>query len=119
MIISDFSKNNAAEELLEEIAKVLLGLEIDILIHNTGIGDTNDFVAMNTSKIKDTITVHIITGSKLCQMFGIEMKERRQGRIVLISSITSAVPGKFIKTSMLYVVSSPFNLNVCYHLFYF
>ena len=106
VFIADFSHNNAATELFEEISKIPLGLEIDILIHNAGIGDTRDFVEMDTTKIQDIITVNTITGSKLCQMFGVKMKERRRGRIVLISSITGAVPGMFIKTKLLLLIRS-------------
>lgn len=96
IFVSDFSKSDAAEELIQKISKK--ELFVDILIHNAGIGDTKELVHMDSSKIQDIITVNTITGSKLCQMLGLQMKERRRGRIVLISSIAGAVPGRFISS---------------------
>lgn len=94
LFISDFSKNNAAEELMDKVTAE--GLQIDILVSNAGISDTKDMVNMDTSKIQDIINVNLVTGSKLSQMLGIKMKQRQSGRICIISSIAGAVPGKYI-----------------------
>lgn len=94
VFISDFSKNNAAEELMEKVTAE--GLQIDILVSNAGISDTKDMVHMDTCKIQDIINVNLVAGSKLSQMLGIKMKKRQSGRICIISSIAGAVPGKYI-----------------------
>jgi len=104
VIVSDFSKSNAAEEVFKNISEA--SLQVDILVNNAGIGDTNHFVDMDCTKIQDIISVNTLTLSKLCQLFGGKMKERRRGRIVLIASITGAVPG--VPTSALYAATKSF-----------
>lgn len=110
IFVCDFAKNDAAEQLWEMIAKESnkngKSLQIDIFIHNAGIGDTKNLVDMDTTKIQDIITVNVTSGSKLCQIFGNQMKQRRRGRIVLISSITGFAPG--LPTAGIYVATKAF-----------
>lgn len=103
VLVSDFSESNAAEQVFKSISEA--SLQVDILINNAGIGDTNDLVDMDCAKIQDIITVNSITVSKLCQLFGKKMKQRRRGRIVLISSITGVVS---VPTASIYAASKAF-----------
>jgi short-subunit dehydrogenase len=126
VIVSDFSNSNAAEELLKKLNNHTkrdssdkskdedgddIEVEVDILIHNAGISDTNNLTEMNLTKIQDIITVNSITGCKLCQIFGNKMKERKRGRIVIISSITGAVPG--VPTASVYAATKAFQKSFC------
>lgn len=108
VIISDFSKIHSAEELW---SKMPTGLQVDMFIHNAGIGDVNEMVHMDLAKIQDIITINLITGSKLCKLFGLKMKERRRGRIVVISSIAGAVQG--VPTAAIYAATKAFQRSFC------
>lgn len=113
IFVSDFSIHDAAEKLWKEIQNVKIkdkALQIDVLIHNAGIGDTNNLVDMDTKTIQNIITVNTITVSKLCQILGKEMKVRKQGRIVLISSIAGVAPG--VPTAAMYAATKAFQKSL-------
>ena len=114
IIVSDLTKNDAAEQLWDMIVKESnkkgIPFQIDVFIHNAGIGDTKDLVDMDTNKIQDIITVNTTSGSKLCQIFGEQMKQRRRGRIVLISSVTALVPG--VPTAGIYAATKAFQRSL-------
>merc|ERR1712008_50571 len=69
------------------------GHEIDILVHNAGIAETADFTDTELVSIENMILVNALTGTKLLRLYGKDMKDRRRGQIVVMSSITGAVAG--------------------------
>jgi len=103
--VSDLANRNASEKLFQTICKKN-GLEVDILVNNAGIGDTNDLVDMDLEKIDRIISINSIATSKLCQLFGKEMKKRKRGRIMIMSSIAGSAPG--IPTTSIYAASKAF-----------
>ena len=105
VIISDFTNKDAASEVMKMISDEM-NLDVDILINNAGIGDTRELVEMDLQKIQDIINVNVLTVSKLCQMLGEKMKQRRRGRIVIISSITGIAPG--VPTSATYAATKAY-----------
>lgn len=91
IIVSDFTTEGAVEKLFETSSK--MGNEIDILVHNAGIADTVDLTEIELSSIENMIQTNVLAGTKLLRLYGKDMKDRLRGRIVVISSISGAVPG--------------------------
>jgi short-subunit dehydrogenase len=91
IIPSDLSKNDSAHEIVLELEKY--NVHVDILINNAGVGDTNEFVNMSSSKIESMCQINVVNMTKLTQILGAKMKEKRSGRIAFVSSLAGTVPG--------------------------
>jgi NAD(P)-dependent dehydrogenase (short-subunit alcohol dehydrogenase family) len=68
---------------------------IDVLVNNAGVGGVGAFEAMPMSLIRQLIETNTIGVMAMCQAFIPQMRERRAGRIVNVtSSVTlGAFPG--------------------------
>eukprot|EP00554_Chaetoceros_debilis_P010283 CAMPEP_0194107532 /NCGR_PEP_ID=MMETSP0150-20130528/7398_1 /TAXON_ID=122233 /ORGANISM="Chaetoceros debilis, Strain MM31A-1" /LENGTH=354 /DNA_ID=CAMNT_0038795973 /DNA_START=256 /DNA_END=1320 /DNA_ORIENTATION=- len=90
VIISDLSAPGAAQKLYDETYKTA-NLTVDFLICNAGVSDTTNIVeSRNTDRLA---YINMISFTNLCTLYGSEMKDRKRGRILIISSIMGAVPG--------------------------
>ena len=89
-LYADLSKRDSAEHIYEWCKE--RNYEISTLISNAGILQFGLF--LNTKpEMADFITgLHCITPSKLCRLFGEDMCQRGEGRIVIISSMTAWTP---------------------------
>lgn len=64
-------------------------IRIDLLINNAGMyrfGETLDIERDFTAKM---ITLHVLTPTKLCLLFGKDMRRQRHGYILNMSSVTA------------------------------
>ena len=89
----DLAKQEAAQELFDFCQQN--GLQIDILINNAGIFFFKELNSATIEKASAMLMLHVYTPTRLCSMFGDEMKKRRYGYILKVSSVTSsmAIPG--------------------------
>lgn len=67
-------------------------LEIEILINNAGIILFREVCDVTPQKAAGIMNLHMITPSLLCAYFGNEMKKRRQGYILNMSSLAALMP---------------------------
>ncbi|MEG2493939.1 MAG: SDR family NAD(P)-dependent oxidoreductase [Rikenellaceae bacterium] len=65
---------------------------IDILINNAGVFFFNDVINCDMSRIETIINLHIMTVTKLCRLYGEEMRNKRKGYILNMSSISVHTP---------------------------
>ena len=86
----DFSKNNAAWELFEEINSA--GKKVSILINNASLGEYGLFVDTDFEKEADVIRTNIIAVTELTKLFLKQMVARNEGRILQVVSVASFVP---------------------------
>jgi len=68
------------------------GLAIDILINNAGIFFFGEVVETGYERNKRLVTLHTSVPVALCTLFGKDMKSRRHGHILNISSISAWMP---------------------------
>ncbi len=94
--------------LMETLLKS--SIEIDILFNNAGIGETGQFVEMSGETMEQMFQVNLRGTTMLTQRFGVQMKKRRRGRVVIISSITGAMPG--IPTSAMYAATKSYQRSM-------
>ena len=66
--------------------------DVNILINNAGMFSFCDMVNTPVERVKRTITLHDITYTVLCQLFGKDMAERGGGYILNMSSFSVWMP---------------------------
>ena len=86
----DMAAMNAAEELFAWTEQE--GIKVDVLINNAGMFSFCDMVNTPIERVKRTITLHDITYTVLCQLFGKDMAERGGGYILNMSSFSVWMP---------------------------
>ena len=67
-------------------------LTIDILINNAGMFFFEELTLDNEAKAMTMLRLHILTPTRLCVLFGEEMKKRGYGYIINMSSMAAQLP---------------------------
>lgn len=67
-------------------------LQIDILINNAGMFFFHELTPEYTSLAEAMMNLHIYTPTRLCTLFGEDMKRRRLGYIINVSSMVAKMP---------------------------
>lgn len=93
-VVKDLSKENSAKEVYDEIKKE--NINIDILINNAGFGLAGNYIELEWEMQKNLAMVNIMAVMQLSYLFGKDMAERKNGRIVNISSIASFQAGPYM-----------------------
>ena len=86
----NLATETAAEELLAYCQSE--GLQIDILINNAGMFFFEELTAENEAKALTMMRLHVLTPSRLCILFGEEMKKRGYGYLINMSSMAATLP---------------------------
>lgn len=89
----DLAQQDAAKELFDFCQQN--NIQIDILINNAGIFFFKELNNESIGKASAMLMLHVYTPTRLCSMFGDEMKKRGYGYILTVSSVTAhiQVPG--------------------------
>ena len=90
VIVQDLTQPNAGQILYDAIEAQ--GLTIDVLINNAGFGDYGMFSDRPLSKQMKMIQLNIAVLTELTGLFLPDMKKRRKGAIVNVSSIAGFQP---------------------------
>lgn len=86
----DLATTDAAETLFDWCKTE--GYVVDVLINNAGMFSFCDISTTPAERIVRTITLHDITNTLLCQLFGNDMAERGGGYILNMSSFSVWMP---------------------------
>ena len=86
----DLAVEMAAEELLKFCQSE--NLQIDILINNAGMFFFEELTTANEAKALTMMRLHVFTPTRLCVLFGEEMKKRGYGYIINMSSMAAKLP---------------------------
>ncbi len=86
----DLAKETAAEELFGYCQAE--NLQIDILINNAGMFFFEELSTENEAKALTMMRLHMFTPTRLCVLFGEEMKKRGSGYILNMSSMAAKLP---------------------------
>lgn len=89
-LFMDLAAPDAAAKLYEWCCNKQL--EVDVLVNNAGFFHFGEVVETNTAKAFNMMSLHVSTPVMLCTFFGKEMKQRRNGNIIIISSLASYMP---------------------------
>ena len=86
----DLSANDAAQQLYDWCQEQ--DLQIDILINNAGMFFFHELTPDYAGRTEAMLALHVLTPTRLCALFGEQMKQRRQGYIINVSSLTAQIP---------------------------
>ena len=95
-IAIDLSDQNADERLFEETKRQ--GIEVDWLINNAGFGSMGDFSELPLEDELDMIRLNVAALVALTHRYIREMREKKSGTIINVSSTASFQPIPFMAT---------------------
>jgi NAD(P)-dependent dehydrogenase (short-subunit alcohol dehydrogenase family) len=79
-LVADFNNPEEVRDLLNKLP------EVDVLINNVGIYDSQSFFETSTEQWNDQFQVNFMSGVKLSQHYLLKMLNKNWGRIIFISS---------------------------------
>ena len=88
--VKDLATMTAAEELFAWTEQE--GMKVDVLINNAGMFSFCDIANTPAERIKRAITLHDVTNTLICQLYGNDMAERGGGYILNMSSFSIWMP---------------------------
>jgi short-subunit dehydrogenase len=91
IVTADLARPGAAAALVEDIAAS--GAEIDVLINNAGLGAAGHFDRIDPARIGEIMQVNIVALTELTRLLLPGMVARRRGKIMLVASTASFLPG--------------------------
>lgn len=68
------------------------GLEVEILVNNAGMFFFKELDCDDVPRVEKMMTLHMSTVTKLCLLFGEDMKRRECGYILIVSSMAAKLP---------------------------
>ncbi|MCR5660238.1 MAG: SDR family NAD(P)-dependent oxidoreductase [Bacteroidales bacterium] len=86
----DLADEKAADDLLAFCQSE--SLQIDILINNAGMFFFEELTRQNEAKALTMMRLHVFTPTRLCVLFGEEMKKHGYGYIINMSSMAAKLP---------------------------
>lgn len=89
-VVADLARKDAAKELYDMCKGE--GYDIEILICNAGMLLFSTLAKTDPARLHTIIDLHCTTTTLLCRYFSEEMKQRRRGRILIMSSSTAWLP---------------------------
>lgn len=90
----DLSNPDTLPELVDEIDG--LGLEINILINNAGIGDYGRYLETSPGREMEMINLNVMALSYLTKIFYRRMVHAGNGRILNLASVAGFMPGPYM-----------------------
>jgi hypothetical protein len=92
-VAMDLATPEAAALLHDEVQQ--RGIEVDVLVSNAGILLFGEVATVDPARANTLMQLHMVTPSLLCTYFGADMRARRHGYILFMSSISAnrAYPG--------------------------
>lgn len=106
VIVKDLTEPDAAGEVFD--ATKAKGLTIDLLINNAGFGDYGDFAERDGERQVKIVQLNVVALVDLTHKFLPEMRQRRSGNIINLSSISAFQPIPYLSV---YAASKAFILS--------
>lgn len=94
VISKDLSEHQAAMEIYNELEKKQI--VIDVLVNNAGVGDFGEFKDEDYYKLSRMLHLNIVALTELTRLFLKGMIDRKDGRILNISSLAAFLPGPYM-----------------------
>ncbi|PKD16198.1 hypothetical protein APR41_10450 [Salegentibacter salinarum] len=105
-ISQDLTTEDGASIIYEEVKK--MGMEIDILVNDAGVGQRGYFNDIPIEKYEELIRLNILALTRMTKLFINDMIERDYGKILQLGSIAGFEPGPLMAVyhaTKAYVVS--------------
>jgi short-subunit dehydrogenase len=86
-VAMDLARPDAAFELYEDVRR--RGLEVEVLVSNAGVFFFGEVADADPAKANAMLQLHVVTPSLLARYFAHDMRARRRGYILIVSSISA------------------------------
>jgi short-subunit dehydrogenase len=86
-IVMDLARPEAAASLYEEVQR--LGVHVEVLVNNAGMLLFGEVVDAHPARIDALLQLHVTTPTLLAHYFGHDMRVRRCGHILFVSSASA------------------------------
>ncbi len=86
----DLAEFKSGRELYERVKE--MGAEIEVLVNNAGTFTYNDILKCDMERLERIISLHALTTTATCRLFGEEMARRGHGYILNMSSYSLWMP---------------------------
>jgi short-subunit dehydrogenase len=86
-IVMDLARPEAAAELHATVRG--RGHDVDVLVNNAGMFFFGEAADAAPERANTMLQLHVVTPSLLCTLFGRDMRARRRGHILIVSSISA------------------------------
>ena len=90
VLVKDLAKSESPQEIYDFCQSK--NYEVEFLVNNAGYGFTDDFHSYDLDKLDDFLNVLLNSVVKLTRLFLKDMKERKSGKILQVSSIAGIIP---------------------------
>lgn len=95
-IAADLLHGNETERVFSETEKH--GFEVDWLINNAGFGSMGDFAKLDRENELNMIRLNVVASVSLTHRYLVQMRERKSGTIINVSSAAGFQPIPFFAT---------------------
>ena len=86
----DLATTSAAQQVFDFCNEN--NLVVEVLVNNAGFLIMSEVVDVDPATVSKMIQLHLQTPTMLCRLFGAEMKARKSGHILNVSSISAVMP---------------------------
>jgi hypothetical protein len=107
-IVLDLAQPDAAERLYAEV-RGRRKSPVQVLVNNAGFGLYGEFVDTPMPRIHEMLALHLTTVTKAIRLFLPEMRERRSGTIINVSSVAGLMPLPYVA---LYAATKAFMISL-------
>lgn len=90
ILYSDLAHTDSPQQIFDFCQEK--NLDVEILVNNAGILVFSEVMATPTERVATILQLHMNTPTLLCRLFGAEMKKKKSGHILNVSSISSVMP---------------------------
>ncbi|HLO57371.1 MAG TPA: SDR family oxidoreductase [Bacteroidales bacterium] len=94
IIGQDLSEKDASLKVFEQVMNY--GIQVDVLVNNAGIGDFGMFSREDPARISRMVNLNILALTELTRLFLPGMIERREGKVLNVSSLAAFLPGPYM-----------------------
>lgn len=107
-IVADLSKRGTDPQILslDGVCEILKSRSVDILINNAGFGSFGKFENLDLKREEQMVALNLIAPLVLCHALIPQMKNRRSGAILAVSSVAAFQPIPYMAT---YAATKGFN----------
>lgn len=95
VVPTDLGSRESREALYEAVAEER-DIEVDTLVNNVGIGTQGKYTEVDLDRDLLQIELNVTTPSHLTKLFGADMVERGDGRVLNVASSAAFQPGPFM-----------------------
>lgn len=89
-LVCDLATRGAAERVYNECRE--RGLEVEVLVNNAGAFIYCDLCDLAPERVEAMVGLHVVTTTELCRLFARDMRARRYGYILNVSSYAAWLP---------------------------